>query len=216
MVKLHPGVHRRRLAALAAGALLMLVAASAATAQITGSAHDFSGATSWNTTGEICVVCHAPHNGNTSVADAPLWNHAVTAATYTLYESGTLDATVGQPTGASKLCLSCHDGTVAVDNFGGETGGTNFVDAAFQVGTALGDDHPISFTYNTALATADGDLADPSTALSTLGGTIAADMLINDVMHCSSCHDVHNQYGEAHLLKLDNGGSALCLTCHTK
>lgn len=61
---------------------------------------------------EICVFCHTPHNANPKV---PLWNHAPSAAgNYTPYESLTLDAAVGQPDGASKLCLGCHDGTVAV------------------------------------------------------------------------------------------------------
>jgi hypothetical protein len=75
-------------------------------AQITGSSHDFSAA-AWNTSNnEICIVCHTPHNA-TILPDAPLWNHALSAVTnYTLYASGTLNATMGQPDGSSKLCLS--------------------------------------------------------------------------------------------------------------
>jgi len=179
--------------------------------QITGSGHDFSG-NAWSG-GEICIVCHTPHNG-TAVANAPLWNHEVTTATFTVYTSPTLDATVAQPSSNSLLCLSCHDGTVALESFGGNTG-TNFITGSALVGTNLGNDHPISFTYNTALATTDGELADPATANSGLGGTINADMLFSGTMECASCHDVHNnQFGS--FLRLSNAGSALCLTCHSK
>ena len=67
----------------------------------------------------------------------PLWNHKVTTATYTLYSSPTLKATLSQPTHyGSKLCLSCHDGTVALDSFGGNTG-TTFIDSSNSVGTDL-------------------------------------------------------------------------------
>ena len=182
---------------------------------ISGSAHDFSAET-WNTTDEICIVCHTPHNADVSVADAPLWNHMLTSSTFTLYTSPTLDATLGQPSGSSKLCLSCHDGSIALENFSGATGGTHFITGGALLGTDLSDDHPISFTYNTALATADGGLNDPSTASSGLGGTIAEDMLFNGIMQCASCHDVHNGAGVDNLLLKSNSASALCLTCHAK
>ena len=184
-------------------------------AQITGSAHDFSTAT-WNTSNqEICIVCHTPHNA-TTLPDAPLWNHALSTATYTLYASGTLNATMGQPDGSSKLCLSCHDGTVAIANYGGVTNGTVFMTGTNLVSTDLSNDHPVSFLYDAALASADPGLRNPTTALSGLGGTISANMLISGKMQCSSCHDVHNGAGVAGLLLKSNTGSALCLTCHNK
>jgi predicted CXXCH cytochrome family protein len=183
--------------------------------QISGSEHDFS-AELWNTSGEMCIVCHAPHNADVSIADAPLWNHQITTQVFTLYTSSTFDGVAGQPDASSKLCLSCHDGVTAVDNFGGETAGTEFITGARNIDVDLSDDHPVSFTYNTALATADGGLKDPATDPSGLGGTINADMLIGGKMQCASCHDVHNTAGEAHLLRLSNASSALCLTCHIK
>ncbi len=182
---------------------------------IVGSAHDFSNE-SWNNTGEICIVCHTPHHANTSVTDAPLWNHEVTTATFTVYSSATLDASVGQPDGSSKLCLSCHDGTVALDNFGGKTNGTNFIGGDEKLGTDLSDDHPVSFVYDDNLALTDGDLYQPSSTNSGLGGTIADDMLIAGKLQCASCHDVHNGSGVAKLLVKSNAGSDLCLTCHAK
>ncbi len=183
---------------------------------IAGSAHDFSTET-WNSSGEICIVCHTPHNGDLTVSDAPLWNHELTTTTFTLYSSPTLDATdLGQPAASSKLCLSCHDGTVALENFGGVTSGTNFIDPGHSLGTDLSNDHPISFTYDATLASTDGGLYDPTTASSGLGGTIQNDMLLANQVQCASCHDVHNSGGFADLLVKDNSGSALCLTCHSK
>jgi len=195
-------------------ATAMLFVASTAMAQITGSAHDFS-ADGWSG-GEICVVCHTPHNADLTVAEAPLWDHEVTTASFTVYSSSTLDAgPLAQPDGSSKLCLSCHDGTVAIDSYGGATG-TNFATGDALVGISLADDHPVSFTYDATLATADGGLYDPSSANSGLGGTIAADLLAAGKMQCSSCHGVHNEYGVAKLLVKSNAGSALCMTCHDK
>ncbi len=182
-------------------------------ADISGSAHDFSG-DAWSS-GRICLPCHTPHNADTTVAGAPLWNHEVTTSTFTVYSSATLDATVGQPDGASKLCLSCHDGSVAIDSFGGTTG-TTFVTGGELLGTGLDNDHPISFTYDDALATADGGLHLPSATNSGLGDTITNDLLFAGTMECASCHDVHNTNNNSHLLRVSNAGSALCLTCHNK
>ncbi|NOX37617.1 MAG: cytochrome c3 family protein [Calditrichaeota bacterium] len=196
--------------------LVLFLSVFMANAQtIVGSPHDFSGET-WNPTGEICVVCHTPHHADITVTDAPLWNHEVTSATFTPYTSSTLDATVGQPDGVSKLCLSCHDGTVALDNFGGKTSGTTYITGDENLGTDMRDDHPVSFVYDAALASADGELYDPTTAQSGLGGTIDEDMLVNHKLECSSCHDVHNGSGVAKLLVKSNANSDLCLTCHAK
>lgn len=199
---------------------------------IAGTAHDLSGA--GYSGGQICVVCHTPHGGNTTVTDAPLWNHAVTTATYTLYSSSTLNAgPMTQPSGVSKLCLSCHDGTVAVDSFGGATG-TNFMTGPEAVGRAdqgsLANDHPIGFVYDAALVTLDGSL-HPTTNPVTIGtggsrtrtGTIANQLLFNGRLECASCHDVHNTFtasngtgGGAPLLRITKAGSTICLTCHNK
>ncbi len=195
-------------------ALLVLGVANPLHAQITGTDHDFSGDT-WNPSGQICIVCHTPHNGDTLVVGAPLWNHEVTLASHTPYSSSTLDATVGAPSGTSKLCLSCHDGTVALDNFGGTTTGTNFIGGLADFGTDLSNDHPISFVYDAALATADGGLQDPTTQSSGLGGTITGDLLFAGSLECGSCHDVHDNT-VAPFLRKSNAASALCLTCHAK
>lgn len=188
---------------------VLLAAAPAAIAaqSITGTAHDLSGA--GYGTDELCVFCHTPHDANTAVLVAPLWNHAVSTATYATYTSTTLDATTGQPGSISKLCLSCHDGTVAIDSYGGRTGTNNMTGPAL-VGTDLSNDHPVGFAYTAALATLDGGLKDPTTP-----STILPAKVFGDQMECASCHDAHsNQYGA--FLRGSNTGSALCKACHTK
>lgn len=208
------------------GLLLTATSLSVSAGTITGSAHDFSVA-GWNSTGEICVVCHTPHNADTSVTAAPLWNHVITSKTFVTYASDTLNATVGQPSGTSKLCLSCHDGTVALDSFGGSNGAT-FMTGSVAVGSdELDNDHPISFTYDQTLITADGALhaldsaANIGSGADVRNGTISSNLLFGGQVQCASCHDVHNKFtvgptATNKLLRITNDGSTLCLTCHNK
>lgn len=179
-------------------------------AQITGTAHDFKTQT-WNPGGQICIVCHTPHNALSTLV--PLWNHATTAtAAFTLYTSTTLNAAdVGQPAGATKACLSCHDGTVALANFGGATGGTTFVTGSANLGTNLSNDHPVSFTYDGPLASADGGLVAPASASLVVAGI----PLYGAKVECASCHNVHSNVN-APFLRASNAASALCLKCHIK
>ncbi len=69
-------------------------------------------------TAEICIFCHTPHGGDTG-APVPLWNKQLTTATFTTYDqlgTSTLDAAVGDVGSVSLACLTCHDGTQAIDN----------------------------------------------------------------------------------------------------
>jgi predicted CXXCH cytochrome family protein len=160
---------------------------------------------------EVCVFCHTPHN---SSPKAPLWNRFDSGATYLPYRSTTTKATVGQPTGASKLCLSCHDGTVALGmvrsrstaiRLGG--GSATMPPGNSRLGTDLADDHPVSFVYDSALASANGQLKNPSSLL----GAVRLDQ--NLQVQCTSCHDPHNnQFGQ--FLVQANVASSLCLNCH--
>src|SRR5262249_39506692 len=127
----------------------------------------------------------------------------------------TTKATIGQPTGASKLCLSCHDGTVALGMVNTRATAiqmrnsvTTMPPGPNNLGTDLSDDHPISFTYDSALAGADGQLKDPGT----LNHKVRLDH--DRQLQCTSCHDPHdNRYGK--FLVQDNYASALCLNCHS-
>jgi predicted CXXCH cytochrome family protein len=160
---------------------------------------------------EICVFCHTPHGVK---GQAPLWNHLTSGAVYIPYSSTTQKATVGQPTGASKLCLSCHDGTVAVGMLakqslrGAKLSGLQTMPlGAARLGTDLSDDHPISFRYDSALVMANGQLKDPGT----LVGAVKLDK--DHQVQCTSCHSAHeNRFGK--FLVQNNFGSALCLACH--
>jgi len=195
--------------------LLLLLPFQGRAESVVGSLHDLS----VSGTGSIraasatgaCVFCHTPHGGN---AQTPLWNHGTSKATYILYSSTTMVATVGQPNGASALCLSCHDGTVAlgmVNSLGKPIqmqGGATVLPAndPTNLGTNLSQDHPISFVFNSHLAT-QAQLVDPSA----LTGAVKLDG--QSQVQCTSCHDPHNdQFGS--FLVMDNSGSALCTTCH--
>ena len=185
---------------------------------VRGSAHDFS-ASSWSARGDMCVPCHTSHIPKKS--SNPLWHPKLKNTSYTLYSSTTMKAVVSQPSPESKICLSCHDGTTALNSFGGKPGSER-IKAAARIGTDLSKDHPISFRYDSNLAKQDRGLYDPSVkTVPALGGkTITKAMLIHDNMECSSCHDVHGGRATAktagNLLLINNDGSALCLTCHNK
>ena len=109
---------------------------------------------------EVCKFCHTPHNTNPI---APLWNRNSAGTTYTLYNSSTKKAVMGQPDGSSILCLSCHDGTIALgqivnpnSTISFASGITNMPSGKTNLTTDLSDDHPISFTYDASLAVSNG------------------------------------------------------------
>lgn len=159
---------------------------------------------------QVCLPCHTPHNALLSGSQNVLWNHAETTQTFVMYKS-----TAGQPEGPSKLCLSCHDGVTAIDNYGG-TGGTGVViTGKAALGTDLSNDHPIGIAYPTnrpaeyrASSTyAPGIGGGPGVKLVTINGA--------DRVECSSCHNVHNN-GLGNFLRVPVQESYLCLQCHIK
>jgi len=159
-----------------------------------------------------CNGCHTPHNAE-ALPGVPLWNGRETTLTFTMYSSDTFQGIMdGQPSGDSKLCLSCHDG--ANPDF-------TWMNPEHTFGPdELANSHPVSFVYDSALAAMDGALRDPSEA-STLGGTIMEDLLDPESkLQCSSCHDVHSSGVGDSLLRGYNYGSQhgpeLCRMCHIK
>ncbi len=144
---------------------------------------------------------------------APLWNRSAGTGSYRVYSSPTFDAEIDYPGGVSKLCLSCHDGISAIDSFGGVNGSV-LMSGDARLGTAPGDHHPVSFVYDSALAQKDGDLHDPNTASSGLGGTVAEKLLVNGRVECTSCHDVHNRHDFLRYIDTGGGIDGLCSTCH--
>lgn len=136
-------------------------AAAPASAQITSTKHNLSAKA--GTSQEICVFCHTPHGSNENV-QAPLWNRTASTAlgtTYTAYSSATLQGTIDLSDGVSLACLSCHDGTQAIDNVindpgsGKDVAGWSSVGAdspmdatkISMLGTNLKNDHPVGVPF---------------------------------------------------------------------
>lgn len=214
-------------------AVVAFITAPAFAASVVTSKHDLRvvGGGTPTATGqaEVCVSCHTPHQTAGANSQDPLWNHQGTAtAAFGVYASGTLNAAPaeigGVPMGTqsvSMLCMSCHDGTVSVvtmynpPNAGTPTaaavpgiiGATGLIISNANMGISLTNDHPVNFTYNAALVSADGGLVAET-------GT-PAPLLIGGMVQCSSCHDVHDPVNVP-FLRMDNTGSTLCLQCHVK
>lgn len=160
---------------------------------------------------EICVFCHAPHNTSPS---GQLWNRRV-GSSYTPYTSSTRKSTAGQPTGASLLCLSCHDGTIALGEVLSRatpiTMGGGPISGNALLGSNLSDDHPVSFVYDAALVALRGELAAPSTLVKPSKVRLDA----TGQLQCTACHDPHDDTN-GKFLTVANTASALCQTCHLK
>jgi cytochrome c2 len=195
-----------------------------------------------------CQVCHIPHKAPEGTK-GPLWNHANSLnASYVTYDQGhsatfnALNLTV--TLGSSVACLSCHDGSVAVNQSygatlpnanGTTTGATAYYNPTFSIETAtatagnfvsasgagpyLGRNdlthmHPIGVSYVDALA------KDPTLQPLPVAGTVFAQMLKgpNKTVECASCHDIHNVMGvsasQSHSIIVDLNYGKLCETCH--
>ena len=160
---------------------------------------------------EICIFCHAPHN---AAPQSPLWNRANPRTHYRIYESSTTDARIDQPSGPSKMCLSCHDGSMALGNVLSRPATHPIVmtQRTIPPGTTdltndLSDDHPIGFRYDRSLANMDRQLREPE--------VVSVDLPLgaHGEMHCTTCHDPHNNELGAFLRVTDQMG-AICVSCH--
>ncbi|MDO8946424.1 MAG: cytochrome c3 family protein [Desulfocapsaceae bacterium] len=159
---------------------------------------------------EVCIFCHTPHHAR---QDIPyLWNRR-DPVTYTPYKSTTLSATVGQPTGASRLCLSCHDGTIALGAVLSRPTEIPFsltlAGRSSLLGTDLSDDHPVSFSYQSSITSGNTELVDASAL------TSPVQLDSTGQLQCTACHDPHND-ALGKFLVMTNQYSALCLKCHNK
>ncbi len=187
-----------------------------------------------------CIYCHLPPEEAESTprpGQLAGWNRIrPIAASYELYNSPTFDSAPSRPNDISLLCLSCHDGTMAVDrvvhtpktwNSGEDMslhmrlsassdlnscgkchdGSVAHDMAQKAIGTNLRDDHPISIRY----AGLDLDIPGFKTADS-LQGFDNGVKLYDGNIECATCHDIHNP-DSPKLLRTD--GEKLCITCHT-
>jgi len=175
---------------------------------------------------EVCKFCHVPHSAEEPV---PLWGHALSQAQYSVPElrAGRVAAEPApQPDGSSRLCLSCHDGTVALGDIAGEArpipmaGGQRLGRGRpGYLGTDLSGSHPISFVIrdlDAAVLDTDSDMgfrplgsiqSDPQVRLDAAGK-----------MQCTTCHDPHSdRFYEADRVPhfwVKATVSEVCLTCH--
>jgi predicted CXXCH cytochrome family protein len=189
----------------------------AAKTGIIGTKHDLSSKTGpgpYKALSEdrICVFCHTPHN---AFPQTPLWNKKMEGTNYDSYppySSTTMVSKPGGPTGVSRLCLSCHDGTLAL----GEVrlpskkidmtvpGGIP-ASSPSNFGVSLANHHPISFEYSKAL---------PNSELYSPGLPPGLLFYGYDMIECTTCHDPHEN-GNKKFLAKNNENSGLCVTCHS-
>jgi predicted CXXCH cytochrome family protein len=203
-----------------ASAAAVAVLSGGLSAGIIGSKHDMEATNSgsWDNDGNsatrgVCVYCHTPHK--VQGTGGPLWNRNYTNGVFTTYGTtlaGTTAAT--KPNSHSLACLSCHDGTTAIDSIynvpgsGTWTSNNKTMPSAYYayVGTDLSDDHPISITYTAGTA-----------GLKTVASNnfVGGMRIYDSKVECPSCHAVHDDTNAA-FLRVANTQSAVCTACHDR
>jgi predicted CXXCH cytochrome family protein len=212
---------RRRLLRALWVMLIMSLTVSSGWAQLGGDqlgSHDLTPSGASLVKGAItnsCLYCHAPH-GSTS-QPTPLWNHQLSVQSYNFYTSTTYHQSGVQPAlnSPSKLCLSCHDGTVAPGQTVafGNISTTGQMKSTSVFGTDLKASHPFSLqtplvdapNLNALLLANPAKTADPAV------------LMINGTVECTTCHNPHFENIDQVLplfLVRDSSSSALCLACH--
>ncbi len=165
-----------------------------------------------------CIYCHTSHNAVPQVKG--LWNHEVSGANYSLYTSSTdkqgpESVTATSP---SRLCMSCHDGTVALSATYNSRMVTDAVrtplSQAGNLGVDLSRSHPFSFDqWNKDISLVDSLFNTNSRATAN-----AKVKLENGRIECATCHDPHVQNLDpmrpTDFLVTNNAHGVICLACH--
>ncbi len=160
---------------------------------------------------QVCIFCHAPHN---ATGQRPLWNRVMPPTHYRIYESSTTDARIDQPSGPSKMCLSCHDGSLALGLLASRPPNDPVIMTQRTIPPGrsdlthdLSDDHPIGFRFDRALAARDHQLKNPD--------LISKELPLgrHSEVHCTTCHDPHNN-SLGNFLRMPDVKSTICLSCH--
>ena len=169
-----------------------------------GTSGTIAGQNQFDGTADVCVFCHTPHGGAAGGVAVPLWNRDLGPlgpyTTYATLNSATLEGAEAPVGSVSIACLSCHDGTQAMDTLLNDPG-SGLVNSTFStgtwsganqtagqisglatnLGTNLANDHPIGIQYGgggitettPTAATNDPDFTDSANGLSNadLNGT---------------------------------------------
>ena len=204
---------------------VMAIAGYAAAQSISTSKHNLGstgpGPVNSSNSTEICVFCHTPHQSG--VTDDPLWNHNYNIAqTYGVYSSATFNTAgyasdiadigpfVAGSASVSNLCMSCHDGTIGVNqlynppnaignvnptmNASANIDGSNRLISFANLGTNLANDHPVNMTYDNV--TYPTLRAITGGGVTYLGNTVP---LYANKVQCASCHNPHDNTNGAFL-----------------
>ncbi|MCD4747958.1 MAG: cytochrome c3 family protein [Thermoanaerobaculales bacterium] len=216
-------------AVLVIGVMTSTMPGFAQQAGVAGTVHNLSvsgpGEVRSQTEREICKFCHIPHN---PVVPQPLWGHRLSKVSQ--YRTSEMEAGHGgrvmspQPDGASRLCLSCHDGTVALGNVASERAPITMVGTQVLsrgrpgfIGTDLSGSHPVSFVMPDNLADDGGrDMALRSRVVIDADPDVHLDA--QGKMQCTTCHDPHSDVyfrpdGVPHFW-VKSSVDEVCLTCH--
>ena len=181
--------------------------------------------------GDVCVYCHSPHDGPTWSGSprAPLFNRPRPNAGYRMPEWDQSQMQQdGSPSNKSRLCLSCHDGTVGLDNIlnrpntytGPGPANTSIEDCedchrdgdpidwegVYFRPDDMRDQHPFSVLYDPSQR--------PGQFNPAIGGTVGGLPLFDGKVECLTCHEPHSQRFK-YFLRRSNAGQTLCLVCHT-
>lgn len=237
-----------------AGLVLLFTVGGAVGDPLSGSKHDLTSLNeragveamtglAFNDYRDPCVYCHVPDSvdatdlevGGRGVGVSD-WNRFLSDGEYELYDSESLASKPSGLGAESLLCLSCHDGSMAVDMVLNKPAGWNSEDEAalhmrmdsgggmdkctqchdgttahrmdsVLIGMDLKNDHPVGMAYPGAFE--NPDFFRPSAERGFANGV----RLFNDKVECASCHNVHDP-GIVPFLRVEQG--KLCYTCHNK
>jgi len=165
----------------------------------------------------ICIFCHSSHNAS---SEGPLWNHETTRSSgFKTYQRSTLQALPSQPNGATKLCLSCHDGTIAVGSVHSVPGGIKMQGVAAggeipasrkaHLGSDLSGTHPVSIKFEQAQAMNKSNLRWPPLDPEREVGVDA-----DGYVQCTSCHNPHGSRSETLPFWNKDSFGKVCMVCH--
>jgi hypothetical protein len=171
----------------------------------------------------VCTYCHTPHSAFTT---SLLWNHKLSAASFTWTDAtttsgGTTYASI-TPTykGPTVKCLSCHDGTVAIGDVSMYKETANSVFNTFKIAagiknlglltSGMNGNHPVAMPYPL------NNVANTYNGITTGSRVALADFKANPTRLNGTWIKLYNDTGSAITAGAGPGGTAgiECTSCH--